>query len=366
MPSFEIVILGAVGGPYEQATQCFMLRPYGLEGTMESICIDGGAGINQIAWLLMQYKKQAINESVRENFFRESGEILLQDFIDTNIPHQYGFPNSLLSQLDLSLPVHVNAVLIYEGIKEFYITHPHLDHIGAMVLNSPLLFEPNPNSADPKQEKTLYSLPFTSKAIREHIFNDEIWPDLMLEGSEPLMIQDLKEEKAHKSKTFPNWKITAFPVHHGNRVTRPSAKIYSSAFVIQNEFNKDAIAIFGDVEQDELISKIWQHIVDNVPAGSLKAILIECSSPDNINPTNLYGHLSPKLLIHEIKCLSELYKSGLSGLDVIITHVKFSKFNLREDPRVTILNQIKKYAAMETALNGVNFSMTLEGISYIR
>lgn len=67
---------------------------------------------------------------------------------------------------------HANAAYILrELIHTFLITHPHLDHMSGFIINTPA-FQPSARA------KRCAGLPNTIEAIRTHIFNDVIWPNL--------------------------------------------------------------------------------------------------------------------------------------------------------------------------------------------
>lgn len=64
-----------------------------------------------------------------------------------------------------------NAARIHsELIDTYLITHPHLDHISAFVINTAGLSGP--------RRKKLAGLPGTIQALKTHIFNNVIWPNL--------------------------------------------------------------------------------------------------------------------------------------------------------------------------------------------
>lgn len=70
-----------------------------------------------------------------------------------------------------------NALHIFREIMHaFLITHPHLDHLAAMGVNTPAL-------EYGREAKTIVALDSTIEAIKAHIFNDSIWPNLSDEGS---------------------------------------------------------------------------------------------------------------------------------------------------------------------------------------
>jgi cAMP phosphodiesterase len=65
-----------------------------------------------------------------------------------------------------------NAVhFVREHVDAYLITHPHLDHISGFAINTAAFH----NTLRPKK---LSALPFTVNAIKHHIFNDVIWPNL--------------------------------------------------------------------------------------------------------------------------------------------------------------------------------------------
>lgn len=69
-----------------------------------------------------------------------------------------------------------NALFILrELLHAFLITHPHLDHVSGMAINTPAL-------EYGREAKSIFALPSTIEAIKAHIFNDLIWPNLSDEG----------------------------------------------------------------------------------------------------------------------------------------------------------------------------------------
>lgn len=76
-----------------------------------------------------------------------------------------------------SYSARANALHIFrELMHAFLITHPHLDHLAAMGINTPAL-------EYGREAKTIVALDSTIEAIKSHIFNDSIWPNLSDEGS---------------------------------------------------------------------------------------------------------------------------------------------------------------------------------------
>lgn len=75
----------------------------------------------------------------------------------------------------LKLPfitAEANAAYIFrEIIGAFLITHPHLDHISGLAINTPIIEA----GSGPKP---VAALPSVLAAIKNHVFNDVIWPNL--------------------------------------------------------------------------------------------------------------------------------------------------------------------------------------------
>ncbi len=76
-----------------------------------------------------------------------------------------------------SISAKATALYIFrELLHSFLITHPHLDHISGMGINTPAL-------EYGREAKAIVALPSTIDAIKNHIFNDVIWPNLSDEGN---------------------------------------------------------------------------------------------------------------------------------------------------------------------------------------
>jgi hypothetical protein len=75
--------------------------------------------------------------------------------------------------LDLpNITAQANAAYIFrEIIGAVFITHPHLDHLAGLAINTPLVEAGN-------GPKTVAALPSVISAIKNHMFNDIIWPNL--------------------------------------------------------------------------------------------------------------------------------------------------------------------------------------------
>ncbi|QLL33081.1 hypothetical protein HG536_0D06030 [Torulaspora globosa] len=366
MSNFEVTVLGASGGTDGGATQCFMVRPMGCRG-LRSICVDGGAGFSQISQMLARSKdsfKSELLESFYANDFEPAGQ-----FFDPKASVSLGFPQCILGSLEDALEKHkhlntfTKAMEIYMGVKEYYITHAHLDHIGAMVLNSPFACDANSGDA-----KLICALPFTLQAIEKHIFNDVIWPDLLHGGSSRLKLSSLTDGIPHVCGAFPQWDIIPFKVHHGFSASIVDERVYSTVYLFSDRSTKQSLLVCGDLEPDSasggepLLEKAWEYIATRVPRGNLKGIIVECSSSASTPKHELYGHMSPAYLVGQLSRLREMYGDPdvLAGLSILVTHVK--TIISEKDPRLVILQELRE-AALQERLD-VRFSMAVQGYTF--
>jgi cAMP phosphodiesterase len=76
-----------------------------------------------------------------------------------------------------SVTAGANAAYVTQHLVDsFLITHPHLDHVSGFVVNTASL----PGSSRPKR---VAALPSTIQALKTHIFNNIIWPNLSDENN---------------------------------------------------------------------------------------------------------------------------------------------------------------------------------------
>jgi 3',5'-cyclic-nucleotide phosphodiesterase len=77
------------------------------------------------------------------------------------------------------------------------------------------------------------------------------------------------------------------------------------------------------VEHSDKLHLLWQVAAPLVQAGKLRAIFIEVSFPSEQPDKSLFGHLTPRWLMEEMRDLEQLAGPGsLKGLPVVITHMK--------------------------------------------
>lgn len=196
-------------------------------------------------------------------------------------------------------------------INHIFLTHSHSDHI----IDLPFLIE----SFFEKREETLiiYASKETIQSLKDHTFNDKIWPDfskinLIDSDKKALEFRVIKEEETTKIE---NYEITA---HKSNHI--------DGAFgfeVIKD--NKTGYVISGDTYANPTL---WDVINKNK---KIKSLIIECSFPSSMEKLAKDSkHLTPKLLKKE---LSQLKRDDVQ---IFIYHIKESYFE-------KIVEEIKDY-----------------------
>jgi len=263
---FRVVPLGVKGGMDESNLSAYMVAG---KGSNDYICLDAGtlhAGIQQ---------------AIRKGAFKVPASTVLRQYI-----------------------------------KGYFISHAHLDHLAGMIINSP------EDSA-----KNIYGLPCCLDIIKEKYFSWKSWANFADEGEAPLL------KKYHYYPLTPgeptaiaqtDMSVQAFPLSH-------SAPYQSTAFLVNHQ--QQYLLYLGDtgadtIEHSDKLQLLWQAVAPLVKSQQLKAIFIEVSFPDEQPLKQLFGHLTPALLMQEMKTLGSLSGAdALRGLPLVITHIKPSGNN---------------------------------------
>lgn len=254
-----------------------------------------------------------------------------------------------------------------EKIKAYLLSHPHLDHVAGLIVNSP----------NDKAGKTIIGFNSTISVIRDHYFNNKAWPDFGPNGIKTYNYS-IAQENPTDYVDIPNTqlKFKAFPIWHSN-------PYLSTAFLIAEKSNDAHLLYFGDVGPDEvenlrtndtnkmnLTRKVWHHVAPLVCEGKLTAILLECSYPNGRPDNLLFGHLTPKWMVVAMNDLQDelsqvcANQNPLEGFNVIVTHIK----NVPgEKTRETIHDQLQALNTLKInyylAIQGLPFSVSFHSLS---
>ncbi len=263
---FKVIPLGVKGGIDESNLSAYLTAPQGFD---DYICLDAGtlhAGI-----------QKAINNGV---FHAPAGTVLKQ------------------------------------RVKAYFISHPHLDHVAGLIINSP-----------EDTAKNIYGLPFCLDVILDKYFSWQSWANFGDEGETPQLKKYHYFPMAAGVATpvdHTSMQVTAFPLSH-------SSPYQSTAFLVN--YKGSYLLYLGDTGADDMeksdkLQQLWQTVAPLVKAKQLKAIFIEVSFPEEQPRQQLFGHLTPSLLMQEMQVLAGLSgPTAMEGLPVVITHIKPSGNN---------------------------------------
>lgn len=187
--ALQVVCLGSGGGPSEDNVTGFLVRSLSSGWSRGSLlAVDAGSHLSAITRILQNhfplYSKEEKTEPLRTS--------LSPTFEETDAGRRK--PTILQEGPFAGVKFHnesarANALhLLHTYISCYLITHPHLDHLSGFAINTAAL-------TGRSRPKTLAALPSTVDAVKRHIFNDAIWPNLSDEdgGVGFVTFQRLKE-----------------------------------------------------------------------------------------------------------------------------------------------------------------------------
>ncbi|MBS1605092.1 MAG: 3',5'-cyclic-nucleotide phosphodiesterase [Bacteroidetes bacterium] len=264
--SFTVVPLGVKGGLDESDLSAYMVAP---QGSNDFICLDAGT------------LNSGIQKAIATGAFSPPASNILRN-----------------------------------DIKGYLISHPHLDHVAGLIINSP------DDSAKP-----IYGLQSCLGVIRDKYFSWQSWANFGDEGEKPQL------NKYHYAPLVPGREtaipgttlsVQAWPLSHG-------APYESTAFMVRS--GDSYLLYLGDTGADSLehsdrLHTLWLVAGPLLRAGKLKGIFIETSFPNEQPDRLLFGHLTPRLLMQEMRALANIAETpSLDRLNLVITHRKPSGDN---------------------------------------
>jgi ribonuclease BN (tRNA processing enzyme) len=195
----------------------------------------------------------------------------------------------------------IGAVLTEEEqgrLLHIFITHSHLDHIrGIPALADNIIIK------NLRHTVTVYGIQDVVSAMRKHLFNNIIWPDITVIPSPDNPVISFETIDSGREYTVSDYSIRAIPVNHtvpavGYRVCQGATTLLYS----------------GDTGPTE---EIWQY------ANGIDALIVEVSFPNSMESLALLTkHLTSSLLKAELGKITILPKR------IFITHPKPQYFDV--------------------------------------
>jgi cAMP phosphodiesterase len=205
-------------------------------------------------------------------------------------------------------------------VQDVLLTHGHLDHVWTLPLFLANRF------GGPPVPCRLYGSSYTLDTVREHLFNDRIWPDFTESVREKVPLVQFVAVDPGSTVRILQYEVTAVPLVHA---------VPCQAYLLRRG-GKSLLAC-GDTYG---VDGLWAFASR---AKDLAAVMIECSFPsryDGLAKASL--HLTPKLLGEELKKLE-------AKVPVLVTHIKpedkaevLAEIQALHDPRVRVLEQGEK------------------------
>jgi 3',5'-cyclic-nucleotide phosphodiesterase len=179
------------------------------------------------------------------------------------------------------------------AIDHVFLTHSHLDHVACI----PFLLDSVGSRRAPKP-LTVHAQAATLDVLRDHVFNNELWPDFAAIPSRQQPYLRFETLAPGENITLGDRRLRSIPVNH----TVPAVGYLLGS-------GRASFAFSGDTSSTEAY---WQAL--NACA-DLRHAVIETSFLDEEEAlSRLSGHLCPRLLVQELKKLK-------STADVYITHL---------------------------------------------
>lgn len=180
-----------------------------------------------------------------------------------------------------------------DSIRHVFLTHAHLDHIAGLPMLADRVFDEE--AAEPL---TVYAREETLQALRDHLFNDVIWPDFARLPSPEKPMLRYHVCSPGDTVTIDHRDFYAVDVMHS---------VPSLGFTVQN--SGGAFAVSGDTKSNETLWPVLNTCDD------LRVLVIEVSFPNEMAALAAEaGHYTPKTLTDDLKRLHHEPEIWLTGM----------------------------------------------------
>lgn len=180
-----------------------------------------------------------------------------------------------------------------DSIRHVFLTHSHLDHIAGLPLLVDSVFDENFTVP-----LTVYAREETLIALRDHLFNDVIWPDFAKLPSAANPMLRYQVCNPGDTVTVEHREFYAIDVMH----TVPTL-----AYTVRN--SGGTFAVSGDTKTNETLWPVLNACDD------LKVLIIEVSFPNEMERLAAdSGHYCPRTLTRDLERLRHTPDIWLTGM----------------------------------------------------
>lgn len=300
--ALHVVCLGGGGGPSEDNVTGFLVRSLSSGWSKGSLlAVDAGSHLAAITRILEHdFPVVSLDDGTRSADDARVGTnaSLLPVLegasatIGTNPP-----PVVLQNGPFAGVPFHnrsarANALqLLHTYISCYLITHPHLDHLSGFAINTAALHGKS-------KPKTLAALPGTVDAVKRHIFNDVIWPNLSDEdgGVGFVTFQRLKEggdpmvgegEARGYIDVCDGLSVKSFKVSHGVCTKTPPSHHHRGSLPASQDVNgpADPVAVASLSRSASMAGMTAYGPAPDSPASQARQSFYNPSQPQQFQPS---------------------------------------------------------------------------------
>ncbi|OTB07968.1 hypothetical protein M426DRAFT_52661 [Hypoxylon sp. CI-4A] len=347
-PALQVIVLGSGGGPQEHNVTAFLVRSIRSGWSRGSlVALDAGVHLSAITRILEETQPAGLGKNVALPHILESGPFAGMEV--------------------RSKSASTNAAYVTRHLVDAYlITHPHLDHISGFVINTAALPGARPKRiAGLPSTISAFKTHIFNNVIWPNLSDENNGAGLvtytrLVEGGSPafgegdgkgyLEVSDnltvkvfsvshghCMEKHTHRGSTsssrYNSVDASSMPSprgvqtnpttpgpspllrqtaagHQPPALERETVCVYdSSAYFIRDALSGREVLMFGDVEPDSISLSprnlgVWQEAAPRIASGNLAAIFIECSYDDSQTDDRLFGHLTPRYIIQEMRVLA--------------------------------------------------------------
>ncbi|KAI0602851.1 cAMP phosphodiesterase class-II [Biscogniauxia sp. FL1348] len=348
-PALQVIVLGCGGGPQEHNVTALLVRSVKSGWARGSIvALDAGVHLSAITRILEETQPKGLGTDIAP------------------LPYTLNTGPFAGLELPFASPAANAGYITRHLIDTYLITHPHLDHISGFVINTAGFPGARPKRlAGLPSTIAAFKTHIFNNVIWPNLTDENNGAGLvtytrLVEGGSPALGEgDGKgylevcdgltvkiysvshghciERHAHRgsasssrygsldASTMPSPRVTPGSIaasgpsvlfrssgmrHESGAQDKEAFCVYdSSAYFIRDPATGREVLMFGDVEPDTLSLSprnfmVWQEAAPRIAKGNLAAIFIECSYDDSQADDRLFGHLTPRYIIQEMKALA--------------------------------------------------------------